>query len=166
MAEHDPITILLAQNQWATHALLDACADLSDDDFHRVFPIGMGSLHDTVNHILGAMQGWGDLLAGRDQRERLESQRRSVAECRTLLDALNNDLAKSAQAHPNDEVVTGSRGDQTYAFTRGAVLTHVLTHGMHHRAQCLNMLRQLDVKQLPPSAVVEWTFMADAPATL
>ena len=48
-----------------------------------------------------------------------------------------------------------------FTFARGAVITHVTTHGMHHRAQCLNMLRQLGVEQLPPSAVVEWVFMAD-----
>ena len=45
---------------------------------------------------------------------------------------------------------------------RGGVLTHVMTHGMHHRAQCLNMFRQLGVKG-PPSAVVEWMLMVDNP---
>jgi len=32
---------------------------------------------------------------------------------------------------------------------------------MHHRAQCLNMLRQLGVDPVPPSAVVEWIMMVD-----
>ena len=30
---------------------------------------------------------------------------------------------------------------------------------MHHRAQCLNMLRQLGVTPLPPSSVAEWTWL-------
>ena len=64
--------------------------------------------------------------------------------------------------HPSDELVTGSRGDRTFA--RGAVLSHVMTHGMHHRAQCLNMLRHVGVDPVPPSSVLEWIMMADAQA--
>ena len=41
-------------------------------------------------------------------------------------------------------------------------LTHITTHGTHHRAQCLNMLRQLGVTPLPPSSVAEWTWLGDA----
>ncbi|RMH26245.1 MAG: hypothetical protein D6693_07555 [Planctomycetota bacterium] len=41
------------------------------------------------------------------------------------------------------------------------MVTHVCTHGMHHRAQCLNMLRRLGVETLPPSSVVEWMLTAD-----
>ncbi len=33
---------------------------------------------------------------------------------------------------------------------------------LRHRAQCLNMFRQLGVDPLPPSAVVEWTMLADS----
>jgi uncharacterized damage-inducible protein DinB len=79
-----------------------------------------------------------------------------------MLDEASDDLEASAAAHPKDELVTGTRGDRTYTFTRGGVLTHVLTHGMHHRAQCLNMLRQLGVAPLPSSSVVEWILMVDA----
>jgi uncharacterized damage-inducible protein DinB len=32
---------------------------------------------------------------------------------------------------------------------------------MHHRAQCLNMLRKLGVTPLPKSSVAEWTLEGD-----
>ena len=51
------------------------------------------------------------------------------------------------------------RDGRTADFTRGAILTHVTTHAMHHRAQCLNMLRHLGVTPLPPSSVTEWTWL-------
>ena len=35
------------------------------------------------------------------------------------------------------------------------MLAHVATHGMHHRAQCLNMLRQLGAP-LPEIDLLEW----------
>lgn len=164
MAKSDPVEILLTQNRWATRNLIEACAGLSDEQFHQKFPMGVGSLHDTVTHVLGAMRGWGDLLAGRDQRPRLEGETRSTEDLLALLDESSDDLEASAAAHPVDELVTGARGGRSYTFTRGGVLAHVTTHGMHHRAQCLNMLRQLGVDPLPPSAVVEWMLMADTPA--
>jgi uncharacterized damage-inducible protein DinB len=162
MPTSDPVEILLQQNRWATRNLLATCAQLPAEQFHQWFEMGRGSLHDNVTHILAAMRGWGDLLAGREQRERLEEGgQRSPEELLTLLEELADDLEASARAHPADEVITGSRGGRSYAFTRGGVLVHVTTHGMHHRAQCLNMLRQLGVDPLPPSAVVEWILMAD-----
>jgi uncharacterized damage-inducible protein DinB len=63
---------------------------------------------------------------------------------------------------PLEEMVTRRlRDGKTLQLTRGAVLAQVATHGMHHRAQCLNMLRQLGVSPLPPSSVVEWTRLGD-----
>ncbi|MCH7793309.1 MAG: hypothetical protein IID31_13640, partial [Planctomycetes bacterium] len=50
---------------------------------------------------------------------------------------------------------------RSYSFTRGGVLTHVATHGMHHRAQCLNMFRSLGIAPLPPTSVLEWMLMVD-----
>lgn len=162
MPQGNPLDILLIHNQWATRNVLEMCRGLSHEQFHRQFDMGVGSLHATLTHILGAMRGWGDMLAGRDQRERLEAGgERTVDELLTLLDEIGDDLAANARAHPVGEIVTGERGGKTWSFPRGGVLTHVTTHGMHHRAQCLNMLRQLGVEKLPPTAVVEWMIMVD-----
>jgi uncharacterized damage-inducible protein DinB len=161
MPTSDPATILLDQNMWATRNMIEACAELSHDQFHHKFELGPGSLHETLRHILAAMQGWGDLLAGREQRALLDGEK-TTDELLHLLDELGSDLAASAAAHATDELVAGSRGGRSYTFARGAVITHVTTHGMHHRAQCLNMLRHLGVEPLPPSSVVEWVIMVDS----
>ena len=161
MPTSDPTEILLVHNRWATRSIIEACAGLSDEQFHRRFDMGPGSLHDTVTHVLAAMRGWCDLLAGREQRPRLEGERRTTDELTALLDEISDELESLARAHPHDEQVTGERGGRTFTFLRGGVLTHVTTHGMHHRAQCRNKLRQLGVDPLPPSAVVEWILMVD-----
>ncbi len=162
MPTSDPIELLVKTNDWANRQLLDACKNLSHDQLHQKFEMGPGSLHDTITHILGAMRGWSDLLADREQRPRLEGTQRSVEELAELHQEISADLASLAAAHPSEELVSGSRGGRDYTFSRGAVITHVTTHGMHHRAQCLNMLRQLGVQPLPPSAVVEWVLTEDS----
>lgn len=164
MPASDPLEILLAHDRWATRQLLDACSKLSDEQFHRRFDMGPGSLHDTVTHILAAMRVWGDLLAGREQRPRLEGTKRTAAELTALHDEIAADFAASAHAHPLEETVSRTREGKTYQFTRGAVLMQVTTHAMHHRAQCLNMLRHAGVNPLPPSSVVEWTRLGEPAA--
>ena len=163
MPSSDPAAILLAHDRWATGQIIDACRELSSDQFHQAFEMGLGSLHDTLTHNLGAIRGWGDLLGGREQRDRLETQGPfSCDQLASLLDALTHDFATYAPPNKDAaEIVSGERNGTAYSFTRGAVLTHVTTHGMHHRAQCCNMLRQLGQEGPWRVSVVEWTMMAD-----
>lgn len=163
MAKSDPLEILLAFDQWATRQILETCAKLSDAQFHQRFEMGPGSLHAAATHILGAMQAWTARLAGREDGPRLEEdgKRRTPGELMTLLESCARDLAEQAHRRPLDELIARVRDGRTYQFTRGAVLMQVLTHGMHHRAQCLNMLRHLGVKPLPPSSVTEWTILGE-----
>lgn len=162
MPSSDPVQILLDVNTWAMRNLIDACEPLTPEQLHQRFDIGPGSLHDTLTHILGSTRAWGDMLAGREPRDRLESgTQRTCAQLRELLDLIDAEFRRAALARPFNESVTGTRGGHTYTFTRGGVITHVLTHGFHHRAQCLNMLRHLGVERLPRSAVVEWMLKVD-----
>jgi len=158
----DPAEILLTHNLWATRNVLETCAGLTDEQFHQAFEMGPGSLHDTLTHILGAMRGWTDMLSGRDQRERLEAGGPyTPQQLLELLDEIHAELVAAVHAHLFDDIARAERAGRAYAFPRGGVLTHVTTHAMHHRAQCLNMLRHLGIDPLPPTAVVEWMLMAD-----
>src|SRR5262249_41880299 len=123
--------------------------------------IGPGSLHDTLTHVVGAMRTWTDTLTGGEPRPRLEGdgQHRAPEQIRALLDESCNELATEARRRPLDEMVTRRLPDRrTVRVPRGAVLVPVRTHGRHHRAQCLSMLKQSGVKPLPPSSVTEWTW--------
>ena len=163
MPASDPVQILLAHNHWATRNVLDACSGLTDEQLDRAFEMGLGTVRTTMTHVLGAMRGWGDLLAQRDQRERLETlgplDAMTMLE---LLDEIGADILASVEGKALDEQLTAERGGASYTFTRGAVIAHVTTHGMHHRAQVLNMLRRLGVDPVPPSSVMEWALMVDA----
>lgn len=167
MPESDPLQILLAHDRWATAQVLDACGKLSADQFHRRFDIGPGSLHDTLTHILGAMRTWTDSLVGVEPGPRLETdgQRRTPEQLRSLLDETWRAFAAEAGRRPLSEMTTRrTRDGRTIPIARGAIFTHVTTHGTHHRAQCLNMLRQLGVQPLPPSSVVEWVWSGEGRA--
>lgn len=162
MPTSNPVEVLLTHGDWATRQILEACGKLTHEQFHRRFEMGPGSLHDTVTHILGATRRWADLLAAQEERPRLEGTQRGVEELSALHDEIWRDFAATARAHPLEELITASRGGRTMTMARGAILTHVATHAMHHRAQCLNMLRHVGVNPLPLSSVLEWIMTVDA----
>jgi uncharacterized damage-inducible protein DinB len=164
MPQGDLLEILLSHDRWASVQILDACGGLSADQFQQRFEMGPGSLHDTLVHVVGAMRAWTETLAGAELRPRLEEdgQRRTPEQIRELLEESWREFAAEARRRPLAETVTRRlRNGRTLQFTRGAVIAHVTTHGMHHRAQCLNMLRQLGITPLPPSSVSEWTWLGE-----
>jgi uncharacterized damage-inducible protein DinB len=157
MPSTNPLDILLAHDRWATKQVLDACSKLTPEQFHQRFEMGPGSLHDTTTHIIQAMRNWCDTLAAQEARPRLDpTEQRTTDQLLALLDETTGDFAALARSHPVDGIVSRLLPGKTYSFSRGVVLMQVMTHGTHHRAQCLNMLRQLGVKPLPMSSVIEW----------
>lgn len=158
MDSGDPIDILLTQDRWAMRRLLEVCERLSVEQLHQRFEIGLGSLHDSVVHIVSANRASGDVLAGRPQRAALEMEpRRTVAELRAMVDDAAADLMAHARSGPMDQLLQRRRKDQAYTYTRATIVVHSATHGAHHRAQCLNMLRRMGVEPLPQSGVFEWS---------
>jgi len=182
MMSHDPLDILLKHDHWGTKRLLEVCGTLSSDHFHQRFDIGPGSLHDTLAHIIGAMRRWADRIADRPLRPSFDRPVKpgtpSGADVKVLtpvqliaaLDEAAADLADIAglcrrpQSQGGlglDSIILVHFGQTTYRFTRGVALVHVLTHGTHHRAQCLNMLRRLGLPDLqgdglPEVAAADW----------
>jgi uncharacterized damage-inducible protein DinB len=179
----DPLDILLKHNHWATRRVLQFCEEISAERFHERFDIGLGSLHDTLTHVISAMLRWADRIDGRPIRPSLEipagstwsffgpaSQgpkpavpRRRISELNELLDTAASDLQSVADRCRTRGLGTTfvlPFGDKSYTFSYGAALTHVTTHGMHHRAQCLNILRRVGApalaKETPEIGVVDW----------
>ncbi len=154
----DLLDAQMAHNEWATEQLLDACAALGDDQWHAKFEIGIGSLHDSFVHLIGAMWVWTDTLGQRTPRPWIdEAPRRSIEELRAMHRTAAADLASVARLGPMDQTLTRERQGKVTSYQRQVILGHVLTHAMHHRAQMLNMLRRLGVNPLPQSSMVEWS---------
>jgi len=157
------LDIQLEHDQWATRQIILACEKLSPDQFAQKFDIGPGSLQATVTHMLGAMQTWIDTLNQRTLGPRVDQagSTYSAAQLLKLSDEIHGEFKTVARKHPLDQIVKRSREGKEYSFLRAAVITHVTTHGMHHRAQCLNMLRRLGMNPLPMSSVAEWSRSVD-----
>jgi uncharacterized damage-inducible protein DinB len=162
--QHEFVSALMGHNAWATGILIDDAAKLTSEQFHRRFDIGPGSVHDALRHIVGAMLRWADRIGGRDVRPSIESAGNafSAGGLRELLMQADADLRTVAEEVERrggwgEAMKFIVEGGPTYRFSRAAGMLHVLTHGVHHRAQVLNMRRQLGLAALELDLdVVEW----------
>jgi uncharacterized damage-inducible protein DinB len=110
---------------------------------------------------------WADRIDGppaplRPSIEGDPTPRRTPSQLLALLDEAASDLAASAaraRIRGLGTIREVTLGGTSYRFTLGAMLVHVTTHGMHHRAQCLNMLRRIGGDDRPLELdVLEWAW--------
>ena len=161
MTISDPHAVMIAHDRWANGLMYEACRGLSEERFHQRFEMGEGSLHDNLVHNLGAMRGWTDVLNEVPNRDRLEEGKYTLDEIVAMHESVTADFEKAAYRQGFEVMIHRDRGERSYAFPVGGILAHVMTHSMHHRAQCLNMLRHLGVEKLPMSSVMEWMLVGD-----
>jgi len=149
----DTLRELFAHNDWARDKLLGLAAGLSDEQLDRPLEMGKGSLRSTLHHLWAAERIWLDRWLEKPQPKFIEPEpglpiaalaerwRTTAGEREALLERLDPD------GGGRRITFTNTKGE-TYTFPLGDMLLHVSNHGVHHRAQALNMLRHCAVK--PP----------------
>ncbi|MEZ6164834.1 MAG: DinB family protein [Phycisphaerales bacterium] len=157
----EPHLILFAHDRWANAKLYDACATLSHEQFTQTFPMGCGSIRNNLVHNLSATRGWTNVLNETPTHDWLVEDAYTLEQIRDMHDEIYDAFEAAALKRPFDTIIHRERNGQSYTFTVGSIITHVTTHAMHHRAQCLNMLRQLGFTELPMSSGMEWMLYAE-----
>lgn len=163
----DPIRRLHQHRAWVNHNLLAAARQLSEERLKASFPIGQGSIWQSLLHMHAAEYVWLEALLGKpdaitpgDAPGALPGNQRGEGGITGL-----DDLAKkwaildqrwTAYLHglaPGslDETVVKQSATTGQRFTpsRRDVLLHVCTHAHYTAAQVVNMLRHAGVSKLP-----------------
>lgn len=134
--------------RWANDRILAAAKELPDETLDRKFDMGPGSLRETLRHIYGADRIWFERVGGTNAAAMPHA--RDLATILQLIDASQKlDDARSIWlAGISDEAVRQpinykSMKGEPYTNKLCDILLHVCTHGIHHRAQVMAMLRQI-----------------------
>ncbi|WP_068312302.1 DinB family protein [Polycladidibacter hongkongensis] len=149
-------TMFAAYNKWANGLLLDACAALPRDDYHKDLGAHFQSIHGTMEHQVIADMAWlqrftgeGDPITSLDEsicgefeelrgrRERLDERIISVVEQMREADLLRTLIYRTI------------RKPLVMQQPLGAALFHFFNHQTHHRGQVHSFLTQLG--QTPPA---------------
>ncbi len=146
---------LSAYNAWANARLYDAATALNDFERKRAVKGYFGSLHGTLNHLIGADRIWLHRLTGEgplpstldaihyEKFEELREAREAEDERLTAFVAtLDDDILASELSYEN------TRGEAKI-LPRHIILAHLFNHQTHHRGQATQMMRQLGVAEPP-----------------
>ncbi len=149
----DPIRTLFNYSDRANGQLIEASSGLTDDQLDRAFPMGRGSLRKTLLHIWAGEHVW--LLRWKGQADTpwpdenvptpVTVIARDLNQTSTDRDVFLDSLDESnlrQQMWYLDSVAGYFQATLTDMLLQG------LVHSIHHRAQAVNMLRQLGIE--PP----------------
>lgn len=139
---------LLAHHAWANLRLLDACAGLSDDELATSVEGTMGSVIDTLRHVVGADASYLALLTDGEVSP-IDEAGMDVAALRVVATEHTEyfrGLAASDRAP--DEVVVRHNPDGDSAAPLGVRVAQIAHHGTDHRSQVCTILTQLGIE--PP----------------
>jgi uncharacterized damage-inducible protein DinB len=145
----ESVRTLLRYNDVANSLVLEAAKELSDESLDASFSMGPGTLRKTLLHIWAGEATW--LNRGKGEAEApwpSESEPVPVLEIArwmndvkrdrdSFMDGLENSALTNVQQYRD------SKGER-FEATLGDMLLQGCIHSTHHRAQAVNMLRNVD----------------------
>lgn len=149
MSHYELIDDLYAYNSWANSKLLSLCEDLTAMQLGAKREMGFGTLRATLFHLLTAEKVWMERWTNMPWREfptdpdgisidEIRSGLREVAaQRRSLLE-----IHRASRWTESIEYLDSKKHE--YKHPLFTLLLHVANHGVHHRAQALNYLKQFD----------------------
>lgn len=136
---------------WALDHVLAATGSLPTEAIEQPFDMGMGSLQKNIQHMIDAERWWiANWQADNSPFPRGEEPR-SLSEMQSLLEEVRkerNTFIAGLTSESADRIVNVTAGGPVSCYRVTESLLQLCGHGTHHRAQCLNMLRQAGGK--PP----------------
>ncbi len=149
----------LSYEAWTLRYFIERCRELIPAQLHQPFDIGHGTVHDTINHIIGNIEVWTDLMRERPVRD-LPLLATNPDSYLQRFDAAMADFAAFARL-----LATEGRLDESYLDvldtppqpkTFGGTLLHMLTHTTVHRWEIQHMLQRLGLSDLIEGDALGW----------
>lgn len=147
MAANTIFDDLYRHDEWANARILKRCEGLSDAQLDQPREMGFGTLRNTIFHILAAEEVWFERWSGAAWRpfpmqaeglsiDEMGRRFQHVADARRQL--IDRERADGWQriCHYEDSKRT------PYQNRLSDLLLHVANHGIYHRAQAINYLKQ------------------------
>lgn len=165
----DLLDRLLGHDLWTTQQLLRHCQTLSPAQWDQPFAIDHGSLRETFDHLISAMETWTDLLYERPVQRERGADETAPAALQQRLTLVGREFAALARTIARegryDDVFMDVLDQPPVPKTFGGAIAHVITHNMHHRAQIMYIMEQLGLRDHIEGDLLGWEAMAFGWAT-
>jgi uncharacterized damage-inducible protein DinB len=142
------IRTLHAFNSWASNRTFDALALIPDADIMKDMKSGLGSIHGTILHMVGAEKIWLSRWIGKpDARLIASADAPTLAAVRRVWGETGFAMAKflgtMTDAKLKDTFTMTTAAGATFAHSYAQAIQHVVDHSTYHRGQIALLLRQL-----------------------
>lgn len=155
----DLLDRLLEHDAWTTHRILEFAAAVSDEQLDQDFDLGHRTFRATARHMVGNIEVWTDLMAGRPVRQ-MPAAHQTLPVLQQRFQLAYSAFAQVARAARDTGRLTETYRDVLDQPPReksfAGTILHVVTHNHMHRAELLHMLERLGVKGLIEGDVLSW----------
>jgi len=159
MISPDLLDRLIEHDAWTTRRVLELAGPLDDAQMDQDFDLWHCTCRETARHMLGNIETWTDLRAGRGGSHELPAKP-SLAELQGRFATAYSDFARAARSARDEGRLNELFVDTLDVPPRGksfaGTILHVLTHDHMHRAELLHMLDRLGVQNLIEGDVLSW----------
>ncbi|HGH7181731.1 DUF664 domain-containing protein [Bacillus cereus] len=130
------------------------CEQLSEEELLRKRVGGVGSILETLFHIVDVEYSWICDLKGEEVDEPKFKDYQSIQKVKALSDLYNKDLEEFVQSWTEsleNQILNVSWTDKEYRY--GEVLRHVIVHEIHHIGQLSIWARELNLQPISANLI-------------
>lgn len=143
-------------NLWANLRLLDACADLTDEQLAASAPGTYGSIIRTLTHLVGSEERYLATITGNSPENGIRrGETLDVAALREHARLSGEGLIATAATVDPSMVLRGTFRDEPYELSVMVVLAQAINHATDHRCHVATVLTQLGIQ---PPALDVWAY--------
>jgi uncharacterized damage-inducible protein DinB len=156
---NDDLVSLFTFNRWANRRVLDACRQLTQEQYTAEPVPGWSSVRSTVYHIAIVTEGWLRGLANDpDESVLTEPEVPTIDDAERLLERAYrrfDELLPTFTPERLTTLVTLRRRGRTITLPPWAVVKHIVNHSTYHRGQVASKLKRFGIEQ-PATDFVFW----------
>lgn len=122
------------------------CNQLTTEDLLKDRIGGVGSILNTLFHIIDVEYSWIRAIEGKDDMVIQFNDYNTLEKVKSLSDTFRNDIVKFIQTNsdePIDKLVSVPWDEDNY--TRSEILHHIVSHEIHHVGQLSVWARELEL---------------------
>ncbi|NUC18285.1 DinB family protein [Bacillus mycoides] len=130
------------------------CEQLTEEELLRKRVGGVGSILETLFHILDVEYSWISALQEKEDNEPQFKDYQSIKKVKALSDSYRRELEEFLQIWSGDleyKILKASWTDKIYTY--GEVLRHVIVHEIHHIGQISIWARELNLQPVSANLI-------------
>ncbi|MBJ8052253.1 DinB family protein [Bacillus cereus] len=146
--------ILFRYNWQVREDWFKLCEQLTEEELLRKRVGGVGSILETLFHIVDVEYSWVSALQGKEDRAPQFKDYQSIQKVKALSDLYRRELENFLQVWSGDlecKKLKASWTDKTYTY--GEVLRHVIAHEIHHIGQISIWARELNLQPVSANLI-------------